>query len=155
MVVQIHYDIALPGGDFHSPTQIALEFDEHAREATVVPIMAQGTLAPGQRYVTVDTQKPAPASGGHLIGVAPRMHIRGQTMLLEVERAHDHRCLAEFDHWHFHDQQLFEPDPPIALAPGDRLHLSCSYNTTGRTAPTPFGEGIDEEECVAYLFVTR
>jgi hypothetical protein len=81
------------------------------------------------------------------------MHIRGDAMQVSVERAAKNFCLGDFDHWHFNDQQLFRARQPISLEPGDTLRLQCSYRTLGRVEPMRFGEALDDEECVARLFV--
>jgi hypothetical protein len=158
MIVQAHYDIMAAGGAFESSLRVALELDDRAREARVWGITAGGnagggSLAPAQRYVSVETTAPVERRL-RVVGIAPRMHIRGSVLQLTRERGAASSCLGEFDHWHFYDQQLYRAVEPALLEPGDRVHLSCAYNTQGRTRATLFGDGIDDEECVAYLFVT-
>jgi hypothetical protein len=152
VVVQIHYDITMPGGAYESRTRVELELDDHAREARVLTVSADGTLAEGQRYVSVERALPIDRRL-RVVAVAPRMHIRGDVMRLELERGAERRCLATFDHWHFYNGRLFNAANPIDVNPGDRITISCAYHTLGRPAPTVFGDGIDDEECVARLFV--
>jgi hypothetical protein len=89
-----------------------------------------------------------------MAGIAPRMHIRGDAMTLTRERASATTCLADFPNWNFYNQQVFRAVSRTVLEPGDTLHISCTYDTQGRTDPVMFGDAIDDEECVAYLFVT-
>jgi hypothetical protein len=152
LVVQIHYDISHTGSAFAADTHVDLELEDHAREAQLLAVRADGTLTPGQTYVAVEAAQPVERKL-RVLGVAPRMHIRGDTMRLTVERGGKSTCLADFDHWHSKAQQLFRARQPALLEPGDRLHLSCSYNTQGRAKPVTFGDDIDDEECVAYLLV--
>lgn len=154
LVVQIHYDLTQATGQFRSATRVGLEFDDHAREARIVKLEATGALPPGEKYVSVDHEEPL-AKGGRLVGLAPRMHIRGNAMQVSLVRGEKNRCLGDFDHWHFVDQQLFRLRDPVALESGDRLRIQCSYRTLGRPAPMQFGEGIDDEECTAWLLVTE
>jgi Copper type II ascorbate-dependent monooxygenase, C-terminal domain len=156
MIVQAHYDITAAGGAFESRLAVELELEDHAREARVWAVRADGSLRPGQRYVAVETTVPVERRL-RVVGIAPRMHIRGSVLHLTLEhgeRGAQSTCLGEFDHWHFYNQQLFRAVEPARLAPGDRVHLSCAYNTQGRTRPIAFGDHIDDEECSAYLFVT-
>jgi hypothetical protein len=150
MVVQIHYDVSQTGSAFASGTQVELELDDQIPEATVLPIAAAGPLAPGLTSVSVETRQPAQECL-RMVGVAPRMHIRGQAMTLDAAHA---GCLADFPNWYVYDQQLFRAVLPRRIDAGDVLHLSCTYDTRGRTDPVQFGDDIDDEECVAYLLVT-
>lgn len=154
LIVQLHYDITLPGGDYRSGARIELEFDDAAKEARVLPVVATGTLPEEKRYVAVENRVTIERRL-NVVGIAPRMHIRGLALNLTVERGGQSTCLADFDHWHFYDQQLFRAAHSIALQQKDRLHIACSYATLGRDKPIVFGDGIDDEECVAYLFVTE
>jgi Copper type II ascorbate-dependent monooxygenase, C-terminal domain len=150
LVIQIHYDVAFTGSAFASGTRVELELDDQLAEAGVITVSAAGPLAPGLASVSVEGRQPI---GGCLrvVGVAPRMHIRGHAMTVTREGG---ECLADFPSWHVYDQQLFRAISPRILEAGDAVHISCTYNTEGRTAPVVFGDGIDDEECVAYLFVT-
>jgi hypothetical protein len=153
LVVQIHYDITIPGPAFQSGTQVDLELDDGVTEARVMPISAAGPLAPGLATVSVDATLDVQEKL-HVVAVAPRMHIRGRELDLLVERGAGARCIGSFPQWNFYQSQLFRAAAPAALSPGDRLHVYCAYGTEGRVDPVVFGDGIDDEECVAYLFVT-
>jgi hypothetical protein len=154
VVVQIHYDIAMPGDAFASGTRVELELDDRAQEATVMPVAVVGaSLAPGQRYVAVEGALPV-ARRLRVVGIVPRMRGRGDVMRLEVQRGAASTCLATFDHWHIDNQRLFDAERPLVVAPGDRIRISCAYGTLGSPAPIAFGDGNNDEECVAYLFVT-
>ncbi len=153
LIVQIHYDIAATGSAFASDTQVALQLDDTAREAFVVTVAASGPLAPGLESVTADFEQPA-GQRMTLVGVAPRMHIRGKSMTLAAERSGGTICLASFPNWNFYESQLFRAQSPVPIDASDVLHVSCTFGTLGRTDPVPFGDSIDDEECTAYLFVT-
>ncbi len=152
MVLQIHYNISLPGGAFETSTDVGLEFDDQVKEARVEVVKATGVLAPGERYVAIENRQNIKA--GHIVAVAPRMHIRGDTMRLTIGHEKRETCLANFDHWHFYNQQLFVLEKPIAVTAKDEIGISCAYGTLGRAKPVVTGDGIDDEECTAYLFVT-
>ncbi len=154
LVAQLHYNVTLTGGGYVSSPRVALELAEQARPLEVVRVDAVGELPPKQRYAAVENRH-ALGRRMEVVGIAPRMHIRGETMQLELERGGRETCLATFDHWWFYNQQLFLLDRPLPVERDDQLRIACSYGTLGRTRPIEFGDGIDDEECVAYLFVTE
>jgi hypothetical protein len=82
------------------------------------------------------------------------MHIRGRNLRLEVEHEGETTCLARFPHRDVYHQQVFRAARPTRIEAADHLRISCEYVTLGRTEPVAFGDAIDDEECVAYLFVT-
>jgi hypothetical protein len=149
LVVQIHYDVSHTGDSFASDTQVELQFDDRATEARVMTVSADGPLPPGLSSVAVEARLPV-ESAMQVVAIAPRMHIRGQSLTLLSNR----QCLGSFEEWNFNDGQLFRAIEPARVEAGDQLYLSCAYRTLGRTAPVAFGDDIDDEECVAYLFVT-
>jgi hypothetical protein len=153
MVIQIHYDIAYTSTAFASDTQVELELDDQVAEAHVLPLAANGPLAPGLASVQVDARQVVDQSI-RVVGVAPRMHNRGKTMTVAVEN-NGTTCLATFPAWHFNDQQLFRASHPVAVPSGSNLHITCDFDTEGRTDPVAFGDSTDDEECTAYLFVTN
>ena len=153
VVVQIHYNIAQTGGTFEAATHVDLEFEDGVQQVRVVPISASGSLEPGRRYVSIENRQSIDRRM-RVVGMAPRMHIRGETMQITIERGAKSICLANFDHWNIYNQQLFSSQRPVGLEPNDRVRISCVYGTLGREQPVVFGDGIDDEECVAYLFVT-
>jgi hypothetical protein len=152
VVIQIHYNIAHTGTSFHTATHVELELDDNLREARVLTLSATGRLDPGQRYVAVERRLPVDKRF-HVVGIAPRMHIRAETQNLMIERGGRQICLATFDHWHFFNQQLFRTKKPITVEANDKLRISCAYRTLGRAEPVAFGDLIDNEECVAWLYV--
>src|SRR5439155_21725128 len=91
VVIQIHYDITMPGGDYQSRTHVDLELDDRAREARVLAVAAEGALAEGLRYVSVENgrtiERPL-----RVVAIAPRMHIRGDVMQLVIERCDARPC---------------------------------------------------------------
>jgi hypothetical protein len=153
MVAQLHYDIATAGSQYQSATQVELELDDQATEAVVVPVAADGPLTPGLESVTVDGSQLV-AREMRVVGVAPRMHLRGKSMTLISERGGATTCLGRFPHWSFYAGQLFRASSPALVEPNDELRVSCSFGTLGQTEPIVFGDAIGDEECVAYLFVT-
>jgi hypothetical protein len=150
LVIQIHYDVSRTSSSFVSGTQVELELDDQATEARVLPVSAELQLPPGASSVATEVVHTIDQKV-KLVGVAARMHIRGRNLQLAVE---DGACLARFPNWDFYNQQLFRAAQPTVIETGQKLRLSCEHTTLGRTETMHSGDSIDDEECVAYLYVT-
>jgi len=153
LVLQIHYNPVATGLDVPTRTRVELEFDDDVREASLFDVApAALRLDPGMTRVEASAEVTVP-DALTLLGVAPRMHSLGKTMELDRVGRQREECLANFDHWDFYKQRLFEYVRPVFLRSGDVLRISCVYNTQNRVAPTRAGERIDDEQCVAALLV--
>jgi mono/diheme cytochrome c family protein len=153
LVVQIHYNIIASGLDAPTRTRVELETDPAAREASFVDVAPAGLrLAPRQTRVEAAVEKPM-SSNLVVLGIAPRMHVLGKTMQVDLVRGTEHTCAASFDHWDFYRQRLFIYEKPLDVHAGDSMRVSCVYTTRGRTAPVGMGPAIDDEECLASLLV--
>ena len=155
VVLQVHYNIIASGLDAPTRTLVQLEFDPAAREASFVDVsLPDLNLAPGKRRVEAAAEKAIP-SDLTVLGIAPRMHVLGQTMQLDLLHGGERTCAANFDHWDFYRQRLFIYQKPLEVHGGDAVRVSCVYTTQGRAAPVRMGERIEDEECLASLLVAR
>eukprot|EP00434_Breviolum_minutum_P000339 symbB.v1.2.000284.t1/scaffold23.1/size449444/11 len=83
----------------------------------------------------------------NVIGVVYHAHLVGKSMNIDVIRDGDfvgdlrREKLYDFNH------QSLEPSSINKLKKGDELILSCTYDTTARTAPTGFGDFTQTEMC--------
>jgi hypothetical protein len=152
-IVQIHYNVITSGMNVPTRTTIDLELDEAAREVAYETFDIRDlSLPPGQTQVSVSREFPIDRPTV-VLGAVPRMHVLGKAMQLDATGASGRSCLASFNHWDFYRQQLFVYETPRDLRAGDKLGLSCFYTTQGRSAPTPNGEDIDDEQCMISLLV--
>ena len=155
LVAQVHYNVLSAGLSSSTRTNIDLQFDDGVREASYLPLAPRAIeLGPGKTYAEVSGEMTVPAPTT-VFGVAPRMHSLGRTMQLDRFRGGTSpTCVGNFDHWDFYRQRLFTYDEPLHVDPGDRLRVSCIYDTEGRDELVLQGEGIRDEACTAYLYVT-
>jgi hypothetical protein len=153
LVLQIHYNL-IATGPAPTRTAVDLEFSDGAvEEAEIVPLQASAfELPPDRTYARVAASATFDRRA-RLLAVAPRMHTFAKTMQLDLDRERGSSCLANFDHWSFFRQRLFEYEAPQRLLPGDVLRLSCVYTTLGKARPVRSGEWIEDEECAAFLYV--
>ena len=66
----------------------------------------------------------------------------------------DEECLVNVPAWDFNWQQLYQFSQPLALKPGTRLKLSCTWDN-GSDKTVRWGEGTDDEMCLNYFYLTR
>ncbi len=100
------------------------------------------TVEEGRRSLTFRCTTPAPVT---LFAIAPHMHRLGSHM--KVARGAE--VLLDVDY--SFDDQRFYPVGNLALAAGDRLDVTCTWdNDTG--GPVNFGDSSDEEMCFAVLY---
>lgn len=82
------------------------------------------------------------------------MHRLGRTGEVKIVRADGaEEQLFRVDPWDFDWQLTYDFEQPIGFEPGDELKLSCTFENDRDTA-TNWGEGSDDEMCVANLFIT-
>lgn len=152
LVLQIHYNVIATGLGVPTRTRVELEFADEAKEARYLSVSPERLdLVPGQ--ARVETRSDIAMPRLNVLGVAPRMHSLGKTMQLDLIHGARRDCVASFDHWSFYRQMLFEYAIPMRIEAGDKLQISCVYNTQSRVRPTSMGDTIDDEECLASLLV--
>ena len=153
LVVQVHYNVITSGLGAKTHTRIEMSLDDGVREASFISLSAQGlSLAPGRTYAEAAGELTAEGPMT-VLAVAPQMHTLGRTMQVDHQRGATRSCAASFDHWDFYRQRLFVYDEPLRVEAGDRLRVSCVYNTQSATQPVQDGETIHDEACTANLYV--
>lgn len=87
-------------------------------------------------------------------GVFPHMHERGRTLRLEIVRGDLKMCRAQVEKWDFHWQLFYFYEDAIHLEPGDKLRVTCGYDTVGLEESVLPGWGTQNEMCLAGLLLT-
>jgi hypothetical protein len=168
-VMQVHYNISQRTTDGHSQgptamgvtamhgeaqpdlTRMALQFSREpvARPASLYPLVDGAFSIPsGANGYAHHTQQFVPA--GTLWGVLPHMHTKGRR--IAVEMGGD--SLIEIPAWDFHWQQMYFYKKPLSVPLFSLMKLTCVWdNPTPRTVT--WGEGTDDEMCLAYLYMTE
>jgi hypothetical protein len=152
LIVQIHYNNP-SGPPVVDRSGMSFKTTAHLRpnDAAVVGIGSQSFILPaGQASVS--------ASGTCSISQAmttfvysPHMHLLGRKAKLELLRGGQVMPLADVENFAF-EAQIHYPGS-WKFQPGDSVRGTCTWDTTSRTAPTPFGEGTTDEMC--YIFVAH
>jgi hypothetical protein len=153
VVVQIHYNVITAGLSAKSRTRIELQLDDSVREASLWRVAPpQFELPAGRRYVEAVGEVTIPTSLT-VYGAAPRMHTLGRTLEIDRVGSGAGRCLATVEHWDVYWQRLFFMTSPLHLGTGERLRVTCTYDTQSRAQAVASGERIQDEACSAFLYV--
>jgi hypothetical protein len=154
-VLQIHYNAIATGLAAPTRTELELELDDRAREVSFLDVAVDDFELPAGLTQTHVGAKHVFSTPMTIVAIAPRMHVLGDSMQIDLSRGSGRECVANFSHWNFYRQQIFEYDEPFRVQIGDRLDISCIYDTRNRSIPTMAGESIEHEQCLASLLVER
>lgn len=81
------------------------------------------------------------------------MHQMGTRTWVEHWRGGKRLDDVAFQHWDFNYQNDVELPKRVVIIPGDHLRLVCEFNSMKKTSVTTFGDGSDDEMCIALLRV--
>jgi hypothetical protein len=90
---------------------------------------------------------------------AGHMHLLGKSLTLELDPGTPRaRTILSIPRWDFHDQRLYVLSPPVRVATGDALRVTCEHDQRLRRVGPPryvlWGEGTADEMCLGVLQVT-
>jgi hypothetical protein len=155
LVMQVHYNVA--GGTYPDQTVVRLQTKAAVgHPAAFLPIPnTRLQLPPGQLLVestrTLDlADQPLDIT---IHGVLPHMHTLGRTLKLTGSIGGADQCVTWVDRWDFNWQGAWWYDTPLSGSTSS-LTLTCGYDTRERTETVTWGEGTQDEMCLAYLYVT-
>jgi hypothetical protein len=155
-VLQIHYNLA--AGALPDATSIALKLEPRVeKEAMVLPAVDLDLTLPPRSAAAVATrdQELTDDATYHLLGVFPHMHQLGTSLKVERIRDGESSCVVDVPRWNFHWQEFFFYERPIDVVRGDIARITCTYDTRTRSSTTKWGEGTDDEMCIAGFYVTK
>lgn len=157
LILQVHYN-TLAGEGLSDRTSVDLQVA--TGEITVGKFRALAdltlSLPPGMENAEAGITSKVPDSEPPflLAGLFPHMHTLGKTLRIDLERADGSKaCVVDVPRWDFHWQMLYFHETGMTISPGDTLSMSCTYDTRSRSTDTHWGEGTQDEMCIAGLFV--
>ncbi|MEJ7597357.1 MAG: hypothetical protein WKG01_05560 [Kofleriaceae bacterium] len=157
IVLQIHYhNHAGPRPDL---TSVDLMIEPTVPEPSFLYLLAAPDLylPPGMPAVRTENEYVLPGFLGqyNVWGVFPHMHTLGRTLRVEADHAGQTKCLADVPRWDFNWQQgYFYDGAPHIIGGGDTIRIECVHDTTTTTQPITWGEGTDDEMCLAFMYVS-
>ena len=173
-IAQVHYNLAREGAiGQRDSTEIRLQMADTAEKPGFFDLPDQlletlfegqpAMLPPGQRDVPYSWEVPVDdylaAVGGdqiQLYGVFPHMHALGRTLRVErvgADAAAPPECLGDVPRWDFNWQLFYFYQQPVTLHAGDKLRVTCNFDTSSRTEPTLPGWGTQNEMCLAGILL--
>ncbi len=176
LVMQVHYNLEnyerVEAGK-RDRTQVEMWFakDEPLRQAVWVPLMKYDFRVPAnagpedaRARAHADVALPFPLE---VRGVAPHMHLRGRSIRVEAtaagaETTDQQACLLDVPRWDFHHQEGYWLEKGVRV---ERASVTCSWDNrptaqpivNGKRKPVRdlrWGEGTDDEMCLAFLYAT-
>ncbi len=166
LVLQVHYSLDNFKPGMSDRTRVDLWFgkSDAQRQAVWVPLAKWDFRVPAgvgpedlRARAHTEIELPFPLT---VLGVAGHMHLRGRA--LKVDAVDPARCLLDIPRWDFHHQEAYwlEEGAPIRHA-----GLTCQWDNRPEAQPLAagkkkkarelrWGEGTDDEMCLAFLYAT-
>jgi hypothetical protein len=171
LVMQVHYNLSNPSLKVaEDSTRIRLRFEPVVERIgtfdladnflRTIATPTPATLAPGQKRVDytweIDYDRTMTALQApflELYGVFPHMHGFGRTEHVEVIKPAGATCATDVPAWNFDWQLYYFYRQPIRVEPGDRIRVTCTFDTSSRSEPVLPGWGTENEMCMAGLYL--
>ncbi len=150
IVMQVHYNNA--HGYSPDRTTVKLQYAKTpvAKVATMVPFPDNNfSIPPNAVGYTHSQSYPSPLAG-KIWGVFPHMHTLGKKIGVTLNTA----CMVDIQSWDFHWQQMYFFKTPVAIALGNTIKLSCTWDNPSTNTIT-WGEKTTDEMCLNYFYVTQ
>ncbi|MEJ7597223.1 MAG: hypothetical protein WKG01_04870 [Kofleriaceae bacterium] len=156
LVAQVHYNLSHADG---LSDQTALDLDTETsvvKQAAILAVRGDVNLDPGEvdAQATGTTTLPTVVAQGRMWGAMVHMHERGTGALL-TSVSDANACLLDLEGWSFHWQHFYWHTEPIPVRGGDTFRLTCHFDTTGDAEPVTWGEGTEDEMCLAYFYISQ
>lgn len=157
LIMQVHYHLEGDAEPDQSSMDLMLQ-DSVPDEAVLFPAGNwEFYLPPGESSVT-DSQVfldfIGPVGPVQVHGVAPHLHTRGQSMQVEIGVGADHQCLLDVPKWDFNWQGLYFYEEPLTVKSGAMARVTCTWDTTDASGTTEWGDGTEDEMCLALFYIT-
>jgi len=164
IVMQVHYFTSVSVEP--DQTRIGLYYSPGRVDKRLIFLpMVQTRLAlqPGDANASVNFNfLLPPLLDAKVINIFPHMHLLGTDIKVEAMRGNTVTPLIWIDKWDFNWQGAYTYEEPVALPALTNLRLTCKYDNSANNPRNPsnppklvrWGEGTEDEMCVAFLGVT-
>ncbi|MBL8233045.1 MAG: hypothetical protein JNL98_31395 [Bryobacterales bacterium] len=165
LVMQVHYYAA--GRTAEDQTKVALYYSKAPvdRRLFYIPVVnTRFDIPAGNASYEVRANFPVPPLlDAKVIQVFPHMHLLGKQIKLEyVDARRNSRPGIFIDNWDFNWQGFYNYKEPVAIPAFTDIRLSCIFDNSANNPRNPsnpvknvrWGEGTEDEMCVAFLGVT-
>jgi hypothetical protein len=158
LIVQVHYHIMEKNPGTDQTTFKMKLVDSVPHEMTATLLRAKELSIPPQlsEYVHEKQLNLVEALGAdkpiRLMGVRAHMHKMGRKMNVSVQTADKNRCVVDVPRYDFNWQSSYFLNEPIDMMSQDLFNIRCVYNSMDKKVPTLWGEGTDDEMCIATVY---
>ena len=159
-IIQVHYNNLVPDSPDEDRTTIDLMTVVSANPAFIAPLADFNLNLPPRMEEVVEEQTWPLSSilptSVRVWGIFPHMHTLGRTMRVvrTVSTDDSQQCLLNVPRWDFNWQLAYWYDQPIRISPDDSATITCTYNTMERDETVNWGDGTQDEMCLAFIYVT-
>jgi len=105
-------------------------------------------------------------SAGYVVRTQTHMHLLGVSFSMVLDPGTPkQQTLLDVPHYNFHDQKAYDLAKPIAVAKGDTVKVTCTYDPTLaqelpslRSVPPHFitwGDGSSDEMCIGLMWTSK
>jgi hypothetical protein len=152
-VLQIHYN--QENGLHADRTLIDMTLASTvAKEAFVRRVANTDLLIPPKQSSVEQTTEMVVPRPVTLWGLWPHMHKTGISLKVSAIRGEEESCVANADRYNFHWQGFAHFTSPVSVNRRDNLRITCTYNTLDRDNLTTWGQGTNDEMCIAFFYMT-
>ncbi len=159
LILQVHYNNQVaPGTPNTDLTRVDLSLADSANPA-YMPLVGDFdlNLMPGMPEVVESNQTSFSSLplNVRVWGIFPHMHTLGSQIHLDLNHSDgSDQCMIQVPRWDFHWQMAYWLNDPIRVTPQDAATISCTFDTTSRDTVVHFGDGTQDEMCLAFVYVT-
>jgi hypothetical protein len=170
LVMQVHYSMDNMQQGMSDRTRVDMwtaKDGESKKQGVWVPLLKYDFhVPPGagpddpRARASAEATLPLPLE---ILGVAPHMHLRGRTIKVEAVRDDElSQCLLDVPAWDFRHQEAYWLGNGVRAS---KASLSCAWDNRPSAQPVAggkrkaprelhWGEGTDDEMCLAFLYAT-
>ena len=157
LVMRIHYYI--PNGPLPDRTTMRLRLSDSVDNEAVIVFLAdydmelQPGLAEASTSVEYSVRDLWGENDVELLGLMPHEHDIGRTIRVRLTGGEDEDevCLSWTPNWDFDWQQFYFYTSSVRARPDQTIRIDCTYDTRTRGGITIYGEGAQDEMCVAVI----
>jgi hypothetical protein len=162
LALQIHYYNPRSAQNIRDSSGVTLSFASAPRAQDAGVLLLNGGASPLQRdplppghvnHVLPSFIVPAECTTKwtedlHVLGVFHHAHLLGKQITIDVSREGSSLGVLRSERRFDFNHQSIEQSPVPMLRRGDQLNLTCSYDTSSRSKPTPFADWSEAEMCL-------
>ena len=90
-----------------------------------------------------------------ILGVRAHMHKLGSKMKISIQTNDRNQCLVDIPRYYFNWQTSYFLSEPVNAMSDDDIRISCIYNSLGKDTTTTWGNGTEDEMCLATVYTVR